>query len=83
MTKFQDYQMEVTLTSYLPRALVVTVLDCFYSQHSCSEAEKDEQPIYVSASCFSFVSNLCQLSQPKLSVFECGAEQHFDLHNNF
>ena len=35
------------------------------------------------ASCFSFVSNLRQLLQSKLSVFECGAEQRFDLHNNF
>ena len=35
------------------------------------------------APCFSFVRNLRQLTYPKLSIFECGAEQRFDLHNNF
>ena len=35
------------------------------------------------ASCFSFVCNFRQLSQPKLSMFECGAEQRSDLNNNF
>ena len=56
--------------------------DCFHSHHSCSEAAKDGKPVYARAPCFSFVRNLLQLSQPKLSIFECGAEQHFDLHNN-
>ena len=76
-------ELTITLTSYLPRALVVTIPDCFQSQYSCSEADKDEKPVYVRVSCFSFVRNVRQLSQPKLSIFECGADQRFDLHNNF
>ena len=37
----------------------------------------------MKASGFSFVSNFRQLSRPKLSIFECGAEQRSDLNNNF
>ena len=37
----------------------------------------------MSASCFSFVSNFRQVSQPKLPIFECGTEQRSDLNNNF
>ena len=29
------------------------------------------------------MSNFRQLSRPKLSIFECGAEQRSDLNNNF
>ena len=57
--------------------------DCFHSHHSCSEAAKDSKPVYVRVPCFSFLRNLRQLTYPKLSIFECGAEQRFDLHNNF
>ena len=85
--EWPEYQFlpkwRITLTSYLPRALVVTIPDCFQNQYSCSEADKDGKPAYVRVSCVSFVRNVRQLSQPKLSIFECGADQRFDLHNNF
>ena len=37
----------------------------------------------VRVSCLSFMSTFRQLSQPKLSIFECVKEQRSDLNNNF
>ena len=76
-------ELTITLTSYLPRTLVVTSQTAFIVIILVVKLRRTESQFMCQPLFFSFVRNLRQLTYPKLSIFECGAEQLFDLHKNF
>ena len=76
-------ELTITLTSYLPRTLVVTSQTAFIVIILVVKLRRTVSQFMWRAPCFSFVRNFRQLTYPKLSIFECGGEQRFDLHNNF
>ena len=77
-------ELTTTLTSNLPQALVLTSQNASTVSFLVVKPRKrDSQFMWERINCFSFPSNFRQLSQPKPSCFECGAEQRYDLNNNF
>ena len=68
-------ELTITLTSNLPQALVLTSQNASTVSFLVVKPRKtDSQFMWERLNCLSFVSNFRQLSQPKPSCFECGAD---------